>query len=604
MKRTLLMASMLVGMFDQASHAAAAEFNYHGSLQDAGKPAEGSYDIELTLYSASSGGGVIGGPLIMNKVPVHNGSFSTQADFGPLTKSVSQAYVSVRVRTAGQGEFVALNTREQVDTTAASSVCPGAWTLQGNANVGSSFTPFLGTTDANDPLIFEVGGAVAGVIAGSGDGTYPSSPNIVFGDFANTVATGIGGATIAGGGSTGNANSVQADFATVSGGVSNTASGKYSTVSGGSDNEATDYAAVVGGQENISSGTFAAIGGGAENSASGAFSTVLGGYSNAASGTSSTVAGGVGNKAGGDFSFAGGEAASVRDSTSAGNSGSCTPAINCGDYGTFVWNGSPTSTFTSTGPEQFLINSPKGVAINGTPSNPSVELTIHAGSADAFAGNSDIALLSNTNEGYEITATHGSGASSADDSILEIGRTSTSGVYNEVLQINANGSLQTVNDSPLKPTAGAWVGSSDRRIKNNIVSIDNALDTVMRLHPVSFRYNADYRASEGNLADKPYVGFVAQEFAEVFPDSVISTGKPVPGAAKDDAPILGLDPTPALITTVAAVQELSVHDQASTDRIIALEKGNAALEQQNAALRSKVDKLSARLDAIERKQGE
>jgi hypothetical protein len=34
----------------------AATFSYHGSLQDSGKPAEGSYDLELTLYTAAGGG--------------------------------------------------------------------------------------------------------------------------------------------------------------------------------------------------------------------------------------------------------------------------------------------------------------------------------------------------------------------------------------------------------------------------------------------------------------------------------------------------------------------------------------------------------------------
>src|SRR5450432_4499814 len=133
MKLTLLSAALVAALILGAGSTQAASFSYHGSLQDSGKPAEGSFDIELTLYSAPSGGSVIGGPLIMHNVPVHGGSFSTEADFGPLAKSFSQAYVEVKVRTAGQGEFVSLDTRAQVSVSPDSNVCPGAWTLQGNA---------------------------------------------------------------------------------------------------------------------------------------------------------------------------------------------------------------------------------------------------------------------------------------------------------------------------------------------------------------------------------------------------------------------------------------------------------------------------------------
>ena len=87
--------------------ANAATFAYHGSLQDGGKPAEGKYDLELTLYSASAGGGAIGGPLLLYAVPVHGGSFSTEADFGPSTKVQGDAWLAVKVRAAGSGEFAA-----------------------------------------------------------------------------------------------------------------------------------------------------------------------------------------------------------------------------------------------------------------------------------------------------------------------------------------------------------------------------------------------------------------------------------------------------------------------------------------------------------------
>jgi len=132
------------------------------------------------------------------------------------------------------------------------------------------------------------------------------------------------------------------------------------------------------------------------------------------------------------------------------------------------------------------------------------------------------------------------------------------------------------------PGGGSWAATSDRRIKQDIAPIENAIDTLLKLRPVSFRYTPEYRALEHNLPDKPYLGFIAQEFADVFPEAVSSTGRRVPGAPEGDPSILALDSTPALITTVAAVQELAT---------------------ENADLRKQLDALAARLSKLESAQG-
>jgi len=71
---------------------------------------------------------------------------------------------------------------------------------------------------------------------------------------------------------------------------------------------------------------------------------------------------------------------------------------------------------------------------------------------------------------------------------------------------------------------------------------------------------------------------------------VSSTGKRVPGSAPGDEPILALDSSPALITTVAAVQELAVQSE-NTRREV------ATLRAENAALRARLERIEARLDA-------
>ena len=98
-------------------------------------------------------------------------------------------------------------------------------------NGGNAFgtTAFLGTTDTQ-PLEIYVANARALRIEPPGNVAYPT-PNTIGGNPVNSVAAGLSGATIAGGGGTGLANTVDGYFGTVSGGVANVAS-SYSTVGG------------------------------------------------------------------------------------------------------------------------------------------------------------------------------------------------------------------------------------------------------------------------------------------------------------------------------------------------------------------------------------
>jgi hypothetical protein len=134
-------------------------------------------------------------------------------------------------------------------------------------------------------------------------------------------------------------------------------------------------------------------------------------------------------------------------------------------------------------------------------------------------------------------------------------------------------------------------------VKNDIVPIADAVQTLMQLQPVSFHYTPEYRALQNNLPDKTYLGFIAQDFATVFPDAVESTRMRVPGAADDEAPILAIDTNPALITAVAAVQELAVRAQNEESRM-------RDLEIENTRLHTQLDALAARLDALDHASGE
>lgn len=399
MRTTIRIAVSLMANLLVMAAAGAAAFNYHGTLQDGGKPAEGKYDLDLTLYPTESGGKSIGGPLTLYAVQVHDGSFSAEADFGPLTEPLGDAWLAVKVRPAGSGEFSPLSSRAQVAGSPNGSVCPGAWTLYGNA--GNVPGMYLGTADLN-PLIVAVNGTVAGQILPTTNAFYTNSPNIIFGSSNNNAGFAYG-ATVAGGGSSAATcgplsgapciNMSSGNFSSVGGGLENTASDFSATVGGGYGNTASGLDAVVGGGEwntasglmatvggggdyNVASGSNATVSGGSGNSASNTIATISGGGFNSAKGYSATVAGGEYNLAGGDYSFAAGVLAQVRDRSATPG---C-PLFNCGDYGTFVWadaRGAPDNMtpFVSTGPNQFLIRAGGGVGINTN--NPTgVSLTI------------------------------------------------------------------------------------------------------------------------------------------------------------------------------------------------------------------------------------
>ncbi|MEP7097347.1 MAG: tail fiber domain-containing protein [Dokdonella sp.] len=585
MKRTLLFAALSAASIFVVQAASAATFSYHGVLQDAGKPAQGKYDIELTLYSSQSGGSVVGGPMTLYAVPVQDGSFSTDADFGPLSNSMSQAFVAVKVRPAGSGSFTALAERSSVVDTNTS--CPGSWSLDGNA--GNPSGSYLGTAD-NKALVFKSNNAQVATAFVSASGPVP----VWLGGLFNTF--GGQGGFVGGGGGTSSSDSAHANTV-----------GSFGVVGGGQSNHA--------GSSSIS---YATVGGGSSNTASGQYSTVGGGSSVSATGVGATVPGGEVNQAAGIDSFAAGSGAIAAHDQS------------------FVWSDGH-ALFSDDAAQQFDIQANGGMAINGAPKNNGVELSIYPSAnggnfSNVFYGLQSAAGIL-TSAGGAATPTSNDASFFFDDYngtvqnrifsiapgvITVAGNPSAAGIYlvpgigdakvvmatigsglnstgfeidvnpiaggsgYSMLNIDFARNLTVFGPTATKPGGGMWSAPSDRRIKQDIEPIHDAVDTLMKLRPVNFHYTPQYRAMEGGLADKSYEGFIAQEYAEVFPSDVISTDKHVPGANKNDPTILELDSSSAVITTVAAVQELAV---------------------ENAALRKEVDALTRRLGKLETAKG-
>ncbi|HEX7176911.1 MAG TPA: hypothetical protein VF240_16745 [Pyrinomonadaceae bacterium] len=237
-------------------------------------------------------------------------------------------------------------------------------------------------------------------------------PNIIGGNSSNAVTAGILGATIGGGGHPDAANRVTDIFGTVGGGVGNRAGNNAGTTEDA-------YAATVSG--------------GDTNTASGPSSTVGGGTLNHASGLHSTIPGGSDNRAQGLWSFAAGTYADSQHD------------------GSFVWSDSTRwnihTYFSSTAPNQFLINATGGVGI-GT-NAPGARLHVSGG-----------AILLDNNQGLFLKNTSGAQkrALLGDPSnILRVGSGGSQGFdeirfdvgsFGEAMAINASGNVGVGTISP------------------------------------------------------------------------------------------------------------------------------------------------------------
>jgi len=190
----------------------------------------------------------------------------------------------------------------------------------------------------------------------------------------NSVASGVVGATIAGGGgslfgSSNAPNTVTAGaWGTIGGGAWNTSGGRFTTVSGGLSNTANGFigSVVAGGQENTSSAINSTVSGGIQNVASGMYATVPGGFTNTAAGESS---------------FAAGFAAKANNS------------------GSFVWSDSTGGGLTDFGPNSFAARASGGFAFYTAPGT----------STGAFlpAGSGSWASLSDRNAKANLMAVDG-----------------------------------------------------------------------------------------------------------------------------------------------------------------------------------------------------
>src|SRR6267378_4449945 len=120
---SLCCATLLIFACASTAFAQTTSFTYQGRLTDGGTPANGTYEIQFTLWDASAGGTQQPQPapvtITRTNVQVSAGSFSVQPalDFGATAFPGADRYLEISVRRSGVDPFATLSPRQQITST-------------------------------------------------------------------------------------------------------------------------------------------------------------------------------------------------------------------------------------------------------------------------------------------------------------------------------------------------------------------------------------------------------------------------------------------------------------------------------------------------------
>lgn len=136
---------------------------FQGKLNEAGDPANGPFDFQFMLFDAASGGSQVGDTLTLEDVPVVNGLFTVQLDFGDVAFQGEARWLAVAVRPGvSTAQYTLLNPRQMI------TAVPYALSLQPGAVVNG----------ADGVIVLSLSGGTVGLdSSGSLYGVYGHSNN-------------------------------------------------------------------------------------------------------------------------------------------------------------------------------------------------------------------------------------------------------------------------------------------------------------------------------------------------------------------------------------------------------------------------------------------
>jgi hypothetical protein len=245
------------------------------------------------------------------------------------------------------------------------------------------------------------------------------------------------------------------------------------------------------------------------------------------------------------------------------------------------------------GQDRIMTASMSGLTVNGDITSISTNGNISAPSGHLYAEDGivtngfitavgDISTGGNLNASSTITLSGPTNNTSGPISLSNSNGNFTFTTNNFSTVFNHDGTVSNPNNST------TWNVASDRRLKTGIKPIASALDTLGRIKPVLFRYNADFLDKHPSTKAKEHFGVIAQEYEEVFPEFVTQ------GADG----YLSVDASPLPFVIAAAVKELHLALSGQTEEVAALKQRNELLEKRLAELETKDKEREEREQAL------
>src|SRR5262245_28917354 len=118
LQRSIICVLLAELLCSTSVHAQSSGFIYQGRLNDNGAPANGTYDLQFTLYDAVSNGNAASLSQTNSQVAVSNGLFAVRLDFGATAFDGSGRWLDIGVRTNGDTEpYTSLVPRQFLSST-------------------------------------------------------------------------------------------------------------------------------------------------------------------------------------------------------------------------------------------------------------------------------------------------------------------------------------------------------------------------------------------------------------------------------------------------------------------------------------------------------
>ncbi len=111
----LLTTIILLSLFSISVYSQTTAFNYQGRLTDGAAAANGTYEMQFSLYDSLSGGTQLGSSITNSSVTVTNGIFTVLLDFGTTAFPGADQWLEIAVRKPSDPPgFTTLTPRQQI----------------------------------------------------------------------------------------------------------------------------------------------------------------------------------------------------------------------------------------------------------------------------------------------------------------------------------------------------------------------------------------------------------------------------------------------------------------------------------------------------------